>query len=105
MLSECLPFNQVLARVLEIQGALFRINFVKVNTTDPRDIWRSSIDAYEVWEVGSSIGEMHNAFLGHLYINAYARDLKFGHKNSTFCLQPVCSLCGDQSHTPSQNKE
>ncbi|KAM3522118.1 hypothetical protein MY4038_008755 [Beauveria bassiana] len=80
-IQQYFPFDQVLDRVLQIQEAAFGFKFEKVNAQYPRDVWHEDVEMYKVWKE-----EGQKEFAGHFYVDAYARDFKFGHRVSTYCL-------------------
>lgn len=81
------PFDQVLDRVLQIQGAAFGFTLEKLETDYPRNAWHEDVGVYKVWHAEAN--EAQENFVGYFYVDVYARDFKFGHRVSTYALANV----------------
>lgn len=81
------PFDQVLDRVLQIQGAAFGFTLEKLETDYPRNAWHKDVAVYKIWHAEAN--EAQEGFVGYFYVDVYARDFKFGHRVSTYALTNV----------------
>lgn len=91
--SEYFSFQLVLPKLFRIFSLLFGIHFDIIPTTDNSiKTWHQDVMAVAVWDEADEGAE----FLGHLFIDPYPREGKYGHVGQ-YGLQPVgiptVSLC------------
>jgi metallopeptidase MepB len=98
-IAEYFPLQTTLTGLLDIFQQLFGLHFEEVNTTGPGIaegiVWHEDVQMFNVWD-DESLG---NGFVGHLYLDLFPRDGKYGHASS-FNLVPVSIKCPCyQAHT------
>ncbi|KAF5612784.1 uncharacterized protein FTJAE_14009 [Fusarium tjaetaba] len=91
LLAEYFEANHTLQGMLGVLKELFGIDFRSIVTS----VWHESVVAYEAWDIPSEGGK----FLGHLYVDLFDREGKYGGAHHVL-IQPGFAEENGEKHYP-----